>query len=99
MAGRKNPQSLDSEVLNRIYGMRRGAVLTPARFLDLGTREAIRLVLFRLVRKGLIRRLTRGLFDYPVIHPELGLLSPSAEKIAQALAKNDRIRVQPAGAY
>jgi hypothetical protein len=79
--------------------MRRGAVFTPARFLDLGTRGAIRLALFRLVKRRLIRRLTRGLFDYPRIHPELGQLSPSAEKIAQALAKNDRIRIQPAGAY
>jgi hypothetical protein len=99
MAGRKNPQSVDSELLNRIYGMGRGAAFTPARFLDLGTRGAIDLALFRLLKKGVIRRLARGLFDYPQIHPELGPLSPSADKVAQALAKNDRIRLQPTGAY
>jgi hypothetical protein len=99
MAGRKNPQSVDSELLNRIYGMRRGAVFTPARFLDLGTRSAIDLALFRLLKKGVIRRLARGLFDYPQLHPDLGSLTPSAEKVAQAIAKNDRTRLQPAGAY
>jgi hypothetical protein len=99
MAGRKNPQSVDSELLNRIYGMRRGAVFTPARFLDLGTRSAIDLALFRLLKKGVIRRLARGLFDYPQLHPDLGSLTPGAEKVAQAIAKNDRTRLQPAGAY
>jgi hypothetical protein len=99
MAGRKNPQSVDSKVLTRIYGMRKGGVFTPIRFLDLGTRGAIDVALFRLLKKGVIRRLARGLFDYPQIHPELGLLSPSADKIAEALAKKDQIRLQPAGAY
>lgn len=79
--------------------MRRGAVFTPVRFIDLGTRGAVDLALFRLLKKGVIRRLARGLFDYPQLHPELGPLSPSADKVAQALAKNDRIRLQPAGAY
>lgn len=71
----------------------------PGEFLDLGSRQAIDLALHRLTRKGTIRRLTRGLYDFPKQHPVLGLLSPSAETIAQALAGRDRTRLQPAGAY
>ena len=47
----------------------------------------------------MIRRLARGLYDYPKEHPVLGPLDPSAETIARALAGRDRTRLQPAGAY
>jgi hypothetical protein len=38
-------------------------------------------------------------YDFPKEHPALGLLAPSAEDIARALAGRDRTRLQPAGAY
>src|SRR5205814_6681809 len=46
-----------------------------------------------------IRRLARGVYDYPREHPVLGPLSPSADTAARALAGRDRTRLQPAGAY
>lgn len=96
---RKAPQSIDSRILATIRRRKRGSVFVPADFLDLGSRQAVDLVLHRLVRKGLIRRLARGVYDFPKSHPVLGLLSPSAEVVAQALAGRDRTRLQPAGAY
>jgi hypothetical protein len=57
------------------------------------------ITLHRLVRKGTIRRLARGIYDLPNQHPTLGPLSPSAEAVAKALAGRDRTRLQPAGAY
>ena len=74
-------------------------MFVPADFLDLGSREAIDIVLHRLTRKGTIRRLARGVYDLPREHPVLGPLAPSAEAVAQALASRDRTRLQPAGAY
>jgi hypothetical protein len=38
-------------------------------------------------------------YDFPKEHPVLGLLQPSAEAVARALADRDRTRLQPAGAY
>ena len=76
-----------------------GAVFVPADFLDLGSRDAIDVALHRLARKGTIRRLARGVYDYPKEHPVLGVLFPSAETVAKAIAGRDRIRIQPAGAY
>ncbi len=77
-----------------------GSTFTPeADFLDLGGRDAVDKVLSRLAAKGTIRRLARGLYDYPREHAELGVLSPDIEKVAKALAGKDRIRLQPAGAY
>lgn len=95
----KNSQSIDSKILSRIYGSRGGAVSTPSHFLDLGSRRAVDLTLYRLVRRKILRRLARGLYEYPRHHPELGILSPDIQKVARALAGKDRIRLQPAGAY
>ena len=74
-------------------------MFVPADFLDLGSREAVDIALHRLARKGTIRRLARGVYDFPKEHPVLGPLSPSAEAVAKALAGRDRTRLQPAGAY
>src|SRR6202050_3270086 len=96
---RKMTQSIDSRILARIHGWGRGSVLVPGDFLDLGSREAVDLALHRLTRKGTIRRLARGVYDFPKEHPVLGLLAPSADAVAHALAGRDRTRLQPAGAY
>ena len=74
-------------------------MLVPVDFLDIGSRESVDLALHRLARKGTIRRLARGVYDFPQEHPVLGLLSPSPDTVARALAGRDRTRLQPAGAY
>lgn len=96
---RKTTQSIDSQVIAAISGRGSGSVFVPADFLDLGSREAIDIVLHRLTRKGTIRRLARGVYDLPKEHPVLGPLAPSAETVARALAGRDHTRLQPAGAY
>jgi hypothetical protein len=95
----KTTQSIDSRILARIHRHGRGSVFVPGEFLDLGSREAVDLALHRLARKGTIRRLARGVYDFPKEHPVLGLLLPSADTVARALAGRDRTRLQPAGAY
>lgn len=100
MNGRKkSPQAIDSRIVAAIRARGRGSVFVPADFLDIGSREAVDVALHRLAREGTIRRLARGVYDFPKEHPVLGLLAPSAEDIAQALAGRDRTRLQPAGAY
>ena len=95
----ETPQTVDSKILASIQRQRRGSVFVPADFLHLGSRKAVDVALHRLARKGTIRRLARGVYDYPKVHPTLGPLLPSAETIARALAGRDRTRLQPAGAY
>ena len=96
---RKKTQSIDSKILAVVQGGGRGSVFVPADFLEIGSREAVDIVLHRLTRKGTIRRLARGVYDFPKEHPVLGPLSPSADAVAKALAGRDRTRLQPAGAY
>ena len=92
-------QSIDSKILSRIYGRGKGCVVTPGDFLDLGSRQAVDLALHRLAKKGTLRRLARGLYDYPRIDPALGLLSPTIDAIVKALKGRDKILLQPSGGY
>jgi hypothetical protein len=95
----KNPNSIDYQILNAINSLGHGAVFVPTDFLDFGSRQAVDIVLHRLVRKGTIRRLARGIYDFPKEHPKIGKLQPSPEKIAEALVGRDCTRIQPTGAY
>ena len=95
----KHAQSIDKKVINRILGHGRGWVFTPANFSDLGSRDAVASALRRYRQSGLIRQLARGLYDYPRTEPELGMLTPSPDSVARALAGRDAFRLQPSGAY
>jgi hypothetical protein len=89
-------QSIENKVIARIYGKGRGWAFSPKHFLDLGPRKSVDMALTRLRQAGTIRHLARGLYDYPAKHPKLGLLSPSPESVARAIAKSDAIRLCPA---
>ncbi len=95
----KKSNSIDHQILNAITALGHGAVFVPTDFLSLGSRQTVDIVLHRLVRKGTIRRLARGIYDFPKEHPKLGKLQPSPEKIAEALVGRDCTRIQPTGAY
>lgn len=92
-------QMIETKILSRINGHKRGYVFTPGHFLDLGDRGAVGMAIKRLCDQGLIRRLARGLYDHPRTHPQLGVLSPTPEQIARALTEKDGSRIQPSGAY
>jgi hypothetical protein len=76
----------------------RGGVFTPRDFLDVAARAAVDQALSRLAKGGKLRRLARGLYDFPKVHPKLGPLSPAPDDVAQALARETGSRVQIAGA-
>ena len=92
-------QSIAAKLKKRIHDKGRGFVFTKSHFLDLGSRVAVAKSLERLADVGDIRRLARGLYDYPEKHPTLGDLPANYERIAQALAGRDNLKIQPSGAY
>ena len=92
-------QTISDKILSRIYGKKRGYVFTPVHFRDLGNDSGIRKALQAICNSGVVSRLSRGVYYYPETHPRLGVLSPTADQIAQALAGRDDLRIQPSGAY
>jgi Family of unknown function (DUF6088) len=85
-------------ILRRIRAKHRGSVFTPRQFAHLGTRAAVDQALSRLQRSGRIRRLTRGVYEFPKIHPRIGVLSPSPEGVAKAMAERTGSRITISGA-
>jgi len=84
--------------MKRVRASGRGSVFTPSDFLAVAGRAAVDQALSRLAKGGQLRRLTRGLYDFPKIHPKLGPLSPAPDDVAKALARETGSQVQIAGA-
>lgn len=90
----------EKQVAARIRSHGRGYVFT-ARQLAALTEDSgsVRTALTRLVQKKAIRRLGHGLYDLPLVHPKLGPIMPSADKVIEAVKRSEAIEVQPTGAY
>ena len=90
---------IESAIARRVRRSKPGTVFTPALFAATGSRAAIDKALQRLVARGDLRRLSRGLYDKPREDPLLGTLWPSVEAVVAALTGKDKLRLQPTGAY
>ncbi len=89
-------QSIHLKLINRIYGYGRGWAFSKNDFSDLGSDGAIRLALMRLEDGGTIRRVLRGLYDYPRISKLLNEpMGPDFDQVAQAFARKHGWRIQP----
>lgn len=91
--------SAPDRIMQRARAGGRGGVFTPSDFLDVAARAAVDQALSRLVKGGKLRRLARGLYDFPKLHPQLGPLSPSPDDVARALARETGSQAQIAGAH
>ena len=75
----------------------KGSVLFVDDFLDYGNPESVKKALLRLKEKEILVRLAHGIYLYPKIDKELGVLFPSTEDIAKAIARRDKARIVPTG--
>ncbi len=88
---------VEYNVAEKLKKLQKGRILFVDDFLDFGNSESIKKALFRLEEKGLLVRLAHGIYLYPKTDKDLGVLYPSAEEIAIAIAKRDRARIIPTG--
>jgi hypothetical protein len=92
-------QSIEKNIKEKILHKNRGALLFPDEFSKLGSSEAIRLALHRLEKEGFIKRVAQGIYVRPKLSKYTGEVIPSAEEIANGIAKRDKIRIVPTGVY
>lgn len=91
-------QSIEKKVISEIYGHGRGWAFSKNDFADLGTTDTIKKALLRLCEKDRIRRVMRGLYDYPKHSKLLGQwLSPDIDQVAHALARKFGWRIRISG--
>ncbi len=92
-------QSIENKIEKSIKSKPKGSLVLPDDYLTYGSSEAIRKALDRLEDKKVITRVAHGIYVLPKISKLIGPLTPSAEEVAIAIAKRDRIRIVPTGSY
>jgi hypothetical protein len=92
----ERPQ-VESKIAEAVKTYPKGSVLFVDNFLDFGNHESVKKALLRLKEKEILVRLTHGIYLYPKVDKELGVLFPSTEEIAKAIARRDKARIVPTG--
>lgn len=91
-------QPIESKILFKLYDSGRGWAFSQKDFAHFGNHKAIDMALIRLSNKGRIRRVIRGIYDYPKYSKLLEQdLSPDIDQIAHALARKFGWSIQISG--
>lgn len=90
--------AVTDKIMKRVRGKGRGWAFTPKDFIDFGTRGSVDMALSRLAKAGKIRRVGRGVYDFPKLHDKLGALSPNADSLVRAVARKSGDKIGPTGA-
>ncbi len=85
-------------IRQRIEAMAIGEPFTPTAFFACGTRASVDQTLSRLVKAGVIERVTRGVFVRPEISRFVGKVMPEPHKVAETIARTTGAIVQVHGA-
>ena len=94
-------ENIGKKIVNYIKKCGGGTIFFPSTFMSYGDIKSVSKSLERLTNDAVIIRLANGIYLYPKIDKKLGLgvLYPSIEDIAIQIAKRDRARIAPTGAY
>lgn len=93
-------ESTVDKVLKSIQRMGRGAAFSGKDFLKLANRASVDKALSVLSKAGTIRRVFRGLYDYPRFNERLGgELSPDVDQVVHAVARKSGRRIEATGAW
>lgn len=92
-------QGVEYKIERAIKARTVGSLLFPDDFAGKGSADSIRKALQALKDKGLIKAVAHGIYVRPKTNSYIGEVLPTAEEVAQAIAKRDKIRLVPTGAY
>jgi len=92
-------QSIEKQIEDKIRDDAKGTLLFPEDFQQMGSSEAVRLALHRIEKRGIIRRVAHGIYVRPKESSYIGEVMPTAEEVAEGIAKRDKIRIVPTGVY
>lgn len=92
-------QSIENKIYYTIERKKHGSILFASDFANLGERKTINKALERIALSGKIIRLARGIYCKPKMDTRFGfgMMHPSMDDVAQAIAKRDKCRIAPTG--
>lgn len=83
-------------ILKSVRARGRGSVFTWKDFGAFANHAAIRQALSRLVKRGKIRRVARGIYDWPRTVASLNItVAPDVNAVVEAVARHDDAAIQP----
>lgn len=91
--------TVSNKIENIITKSEKGKLFFISDFYQYGNYDTVRKTLQRLANKEVIIRISQGIYYYPKKDELLGILYPTAEEIGEAIAKRDKARIIPTGAY
>jgi hypothetical protein len=89
--------SIDDLVITKFKKAGRGSLFFTEDFTRFGSAKAVSKALERLVDKGEISRVARGIYTRQKNDPIIGTIKPGAEAIAEAIKRRDKSRIMPTG--
>lgn len=90
----------EKKIIERINKAPGKTIFFTEDFREMGSPEAVKVALHRIVKRNIISRLARGIYAKPEYSKLLGAeLMPGVEEIAKAIAKRDRAKIIPTGSY
>lgn len=93
-------QTIENKILARLKGGGRGRIFFPADFSTIGESRSVLKALERMTNEKKVVRVAHGIYCYPKIDRRLGLgvIYPTLDEIAHAVARRDQARIVPTGA-
>lgn len=90
---------VSKQIEKKVKALPKGSLLFISDFTGEHDYETARKVLQRHCHKKKLVRLSRGIYYRPKEDQRLGVIYPTAEQIAEAIAQRDKARIIPTGSY
>ncbi len=93
-------KTIDDKIIISLRKRGRGTVFSTEEYSHYGNPDAVQKALSRMVQRGWLLHVCHGIYCYPKIDKALGMgmLFPTYEEIARAIAKRDKVKIVPSGA-
>lgn len=92
-------ESVAGKIENTISKSNTGTIFFAEDFVEFGSSDNIRQILFRLEQEGRIERIAHGIYLKPKTDKLIGTLYPTVEEIAKEIARRDKARIAPTGVF
>jgi len=92
-------ESIETKIFRKIKRAKNDLLFSVDMFANFGNAKAISKALERLTKEKKLYRVAIGFYALPKTHDDFGVILPSIDEIALAIAKRDKARVVPTGSY
>jgi hypothetical protein len=92
-------ESIEIKIFRKIKRAKNNLLFFVDMFAKFGNAKAIGKALERLTKEEKLYRVATGFYALPKTHGDFGVILPSIDEIALAIAKRDKARIIPTGSY